>query len=69
LHNPRIRIDGKTATADTMWSGVVSINVKDPPKLVEQGREHTELVKRNGRWYIKRRVVTSIAGLPTPPGN
>jgi hypothetical protein len=69
LNNPRISIDGNTATADMMWSGIVSANVKDPPKLVEQGREHTELVKRKGRWYIKKRVVTSIAGLPAPPSN
>lgn len=69
LSTPRIRIDGKTATADTMWTGIVSANVKDPPKLVEQGREHTELVKRKGSWYIKRRVITSLAGLPTPPNN
>jgi hypothetical protein len=69
LGNPRIRIQGDTATVDTMWSGIVSENVKDPPKLVEQGREHTELVKRKGTWYIKKRVITSLAGLPTPPGN
>ena len=68
LSNPRISIDGNTATADTMWTGIVSANVKDPPKLVEQGREHTELVKRKGRWYIKKRVVTSLAGLPEMPG-
>jgi hypothetical protein len=69
LTNPRIRIDGNTATVDTMWSGIVSENVKDPPKLVEQGREHTELVKQKGRWYIKKRVVKSLAGLPEMPGN
>jgi ketosteroid isomerase-like protein len=69
LNNPRISIQGKTATADIMWSGVVSANVKDPPKLVEQGREHTELVKQKGRWYIKKRVVKSLAGLPVPPSN
>lgn len=69
LSTPRIRIDGKTATVDTMWTGIVSVKVKDPPRLVEQGREHTELVKLNGRWYIKRRIVTSLAGLPEPPNN
>jgi SnoaL-like domain len=64
LTNPSIVVNGDSATADVVWTGVVSENVKAAPRFVEQGREHDELVKRNGRWYFKRRVITSDGGLP-----
>jgi hypothetical protein len=38
--------------------------VNSSPQILEQGREHDELVKRDGRWYFKRRVITSDGGLP-----
>jgi hypothetical protein len=34
------------------------------PTLYEQGREDTELVKRDGRWLITRRYISSDSGLP-----
>ena len=64
LTNPRIVVNGNTATADVIWTGVISETVKAAPQFVEQGREHDELVKRNGRWYFKLRVITSDGGLP-----
>ena len=64
LNNPRIVVKGDTATADMIWTGIISDAVKAPPRFVEQGREHDELVKKNGRWYFKKRVITSDAGLP-----
>jgi hypothetical protein len=64
LTNPRIVVTGNTATADVIWTGVISETVKATPQFVEQGREHDELVKREGRWYFKLRVITSDGGLP-----
>jgi hypothetical protein len=64
LSNPRIVVNGATATADVIWTGVVSETPKATPRFVEQGREHDELVKRDGRWYFKYRVITSDGGLP-----
>jgi hypothetical protein len=64
LTNPRIVVVGDTATADVIWTGVNSASVKSPPQIIEQGREHDELVKRDGRWYFKHRVITSDGGLP-----
>ena len=64
LTNLRIVVNGGSATADVVWTGVNSETVKAAPQLIEQGREHDELVKRNGRWYFKRRVITSDGGLP-----
>jgi hypothetical protein len=64
LTNPRIVVTGDAATADVIWTGVNSASVKSLPQILEQGREHDELVKRNGRWYFKQRVITTDGGLP-----
>jgi len=64
LTNLKIVVNGDSATADVLWTGVNSESVKAVPQFVEQGREHDELVKRDGRWLFKRRVITSDGGLP-----
>ena len=64
LTNPHIVVTGDAATADVIWTGVNSASVSSLPQIVEQGREHDELVKRDGRWYFKRRVITTDGGLP-----
>jgi hypothetical protein len=63
LTNLKIVVNGNSATADVIWTGINSETVKATPQFVEQGREHDELVKNNGRWYFKRRVITSDGGL------
>jgi hypothetical protein len=57
-------VDGNSATADVIWTEVYSETRGALPQIVEQGREHDELVKRGGRWYLKKRVVTNDGGLP-----
>jgi ketosteroid isomerase-like protein len=64
LNNPIINVDGDTATAWVIWTGVMNDDIKKPPRFLEQGREYDELVKRNGRWYIKKRYITADSGLP-----
>jgi hypothetical protein len=64
LTNPKIVVNGESATADVIWTGVNSEKPTATPQFVEQGREHDELVKRNGHWYFKLRVITSDGGLP-----
>jgi len=64
LTNPKIVVNGASATADLIWTGVRSESPKATPQFVEQGREHDELVKRGGRWLFKYRVITSDGGLP-----
>jgi hypothetical protein len=65
MTNPAIRVNGDSATADVVWTGIISDAVKAPPRFVEQGRERDEFVKFGGRWYIKHRWITSDSGLPT----
>ncbi|HVN45994.1 MAG TPA: nuclear transport factor 2 family protein [Steroidobacteraceae bacterium] len=64
LTNPHIVVTGDAATADVIWTGVNSASVSSPPQIVEQGREHDDLVKRDGHWYFKHRVITTDGGLP-----
>jgi SnoaL-like domain len=64
LTNPNIVVDGNSATADVIWTEVYSETHSAVPQILEQGREHDELVKRSGRWYLKKRVVTNDGGLP-----
>jgi SnoaL-like protein len=64
LTDPKIVVDGNSATADVIWTEVYSETHRALPQILEQGREHDELVKRGGRWYIKKRVVTNDGGLP-----
>jgi SnoaL-like domain len=64
LTNPKVVVNGDTATADVIWTGVISATPTAIPQFAEQGREHDELVKRNGHWYFKHRIITSDGGLP-----
>lgn len=64
LSNPVIEIDGNTAQAHVIWTGVLNSGVGEPPRVYEQGREDTELVKVDGKWLISRRYISSDSGLP-----
>ncbi len=64
LTNPRIVVKGHSATADLIWTEVYSETHAAMPQILEQGREHDELIKRQGRWYLTKRVVTNDGGLP-----
>jgi len=63
LTNLRIVVRGSAATADMIWTGFDNPSVTATTKIVEQGTEHAELVKLNGRWVFKHRVVTSDGGM------
>jgi SnoaL-like domain len=63
LSNVRIVVTGDTATADSLYTGLNSETVTSPPLVVEQGREHDELVKEGGRWLFRHRVITGDGGL------
>jgi hypothetical protein len=63
MNNPRIEVHGATATADVIWTGIVTNKPTDQPHFAEQGKEHDDLVKVNGEWMIKKRIITSTGGL------
>ena len=64
LTNPIVKINGNSATAHVIWTGVMNEGIGKLPQIVEQGREDTELVKQNGKWLIKRRYITTDGRMP-----
>jgi ketosteroid isomerase-like protein len=64
LSNPVVKVDGDTATVKVFWTGVMNETIDAPPRLMEQGREYDLLVKQDGKWLIKKRVVIADSGLP-----
>lgn len=65
LNNAIINVDGNSATAWFVWTGVINDDIKGPPRLLEQGTEYDELVKVNGQWFITKRYITADSGLGT----
>ena len=63
MNNPRIEIKGDHATADVVWTGIVTTAVTDQPHFAEQGKEHDDFVKVKGEWLITKRIITSTGGL------
>ena len=63
LTNPIIDVDGNTATAWVIWTGIANDDLRKPPQFTEQGREYDELVKVDDHWYIQKRYITSDSGL------
>ncbi len=64
ISNPVIDVNGDTATAEFMWTGVINSAIDGPPALLEQGREYDLLVRQDGEWRIKKRTVIADSGLP-----
>lgn len=59
-----IDVDGDAATCWLIYTKVLNESIEKPPQYLEQGRDYTQLVKRDGRWLIKHRWVTSDGGTP-----
>lgn len=64
LSNPVIEVDGDTATASFIWTGIRNVEIGAPPVFVEQGREFDRLHKVDGEWKFSHRVVIADSGLP-----
>ena len=64
MTNPVIDVNGDTATARLLWTGILNTQIDAPPQFVEQGREYDKLVKHDGKWLIAKRVVIADSGLP-----
>lgn len=64
LTNAVIEIEGDTAIAHVLWTGVLNPGVGAAPNLYEQGREDSALVKIDGKWLISKRYISSDSGIP-----
>jgi hypothetical protein len=64
LNNPIVKVDGDTATAKMIWTGTLNVTAFEKPALYDQGREYDKLVKQNGKWLFKKRVIIADGFLP-----
>jgi len=64
LTNMKIDVQGDRAVATFLWHSIKADLLTTEGKITEYGRERTDLVKRNGRWLIKNRVVLTEGGMP-----
>ena len=64
LTNMKIDLQGDKAVATFLWHSIKSDLLTTEGKITEYGRERTELVKQDGRWLIKNRVVLTEGGMP-----
>lgn len=64
MTNPRIVVNGDTASAHMIYTEVMNDSVYLAPRLIEQGREDTRFRKIDGSWYITERLITQDGGLP-----
>lgn len=64
LSNPLIHVSGDTATVDAIYTGVLNDNPQEAPTFFEQGHDHVELVKADGHWVIKKRVLRNFSHVP-----
>ena len=62
--NMIIDVDGDAATCWLIYTNVRNESIEKQPQFLEQGRDYTQLVKRDGRWLIKHRYITSDGGTP-----
>ena len=64
LTNMKIDVQGDRAVATFLWHSIKADLLTTEGKITEYGRERTDLVKQNGRWLIKNRVVLTEGGMP-----
>jgi hypothetical protein len=64
LTNMKIDVQGDKAFATFLWHSIKAELVTTEGKITEYGRERTELVKQDGKWLIKNRVVLTEGGMP-----
>lgn len=66
LSNLVVDVRGDTARASMIFSEIITDKAGDPPRLLVQGREYDELVKRDGVWLFRKRQI--VSGREVPAG-
>lgn len=62
--NLKIAVHGESATYHLVWTEFISESVTALPRILEQGSDHGQVVKRDAKWMISCRVVTNDGGMP-----
>ncbi len=61
MTSPRITINGDTAEVEAYWLSVNNQTPQRGPKMSAFGHYRDRLVKQNGQWLFKERIVTGEA--------
>lgn len=64
ISNLLVTVRGNTATARLVFTETTTEKQGVAPKILTQGREFDNLVKRHGRWLIARRQIMGANGVP-----
>ena len=64
ISNLVVTVHGNTATARLVFTETTIEKQGDAPKILTQGREFDNLIKRNGRWWIAKRQILGPKGVP-----
>src|SRR3569623_157141 len=59
-----VTVHGQTATARLVFTETITEKQGDAPKILTQGREFDNLVKRGGKWLIAKRQIMGANGMP-----
>jgi len=62
--NMDIDLQGDKAVVNMIWLTLGAELLTSPPKVTEYGTERDELVKQDGRWLFKNRIIRSEGGMP-----
>ncbi|NLD37317.1 MAG: SnoaL-like domain-containing protein [Desulfatiglans sp.] len=62
--NMDIDLKGDKAVVYMIWLTLGAELLTSPPKVTEYGTEWAELVKQDGRWLFKNRIIRSEGGMP-----
>ena len=64
ISNMLVVVHGNTATARLVFTETTTEKQGEAPKILTQGREFDNLVKRGGRWLILQRQILGPKGVP-----
>ena len=62
--NMDIDLQVDKAVVNMIWLTLGSELLTSPPRVTEYGTERDELVKQDGRWLFKNRIIRSEGGMP-----
>jgi len=71
LSNLVVDVKGDHATSESYWTEIITNGknaqgVGNPPSVLKMGRYEDELVKRNGKWFFSKRIITGDLQMPRP---
>ena len=64
ISNMLVIVHGDTATARLVFTETLTDKQGEAPKILTQGREFDNFVKRGGRWLIAKRQIMGANGIP-----